>query len=184
MEKGRSLGAAIGAVPVTEPDLAWLYRRYRTDIYRYIARTFGMGPPDPDDVVQIVFEKYAHRDDHIDIANAKRFLIRSAHNYVIDQRRRFSVRDRHRQAEQDVGLERDDIHAERVYESKERWEKIEVAIASMRTDMQEMLIWSRIHGLSSAEIARRKGCSATWVKTQIAQALVICKRALDESDKA
>jgi RNA polymerase sigma-70 factor (ECF subfamily) len=162
--------------------LEYLYRQYRDVVRRYVVRTFGQGPPDPDDVVQAAFERFATLEQPAKIDNPQAFLVKSARNYVIDQRRRLSVRASYRQNVQSVMDSSDDLNAERVLSAKERWEILERAIRAMDPRRQEVLIMHRINGLSYAEIARRKGLSQTMVKTLVAQALVICERALREAD--
>lgn len=159
-----------------------LFRAHHGAIRRYVARTFGAGPPDPDDVVQAVFEKYAGLGDCSGIANPKAFLIRSARNYVLDQRRRQAVRSGFARSVESEGSSHDEFDAERVLTAKQRWKILEDAIRALDKRHQEILIMNRIHGLSCAEIARRKGCSPTLVKTVVARALVACERALREAD--
>ncbi|MCB2079547.1 MAG: sigma-70 family RNA polymerase sigma factor [Novosphingobium sp.] len=165
-------------------DLGSLYRRYRDEIRSYVARTFGGGPPDPDDVVQVVFERFASRasGDDGDVGNVRAFLYRSARNFVIDERRRSAVRADFGNTAAIVELASDDLDAERVLDSRQRWAAIEGAISRMDSRSREMLLMNRIHGLSCAEIARRKKCSATLVKSVIARALVECHRALGEGE--
>ena len=159
-----------------------LYRRYRDSIRRYVTRTFGAGPPDPDDVVHAAFERFALLGDQAPTANPRAFLMRSAHNYVIDQQRRHAVRLRYSKSMQDGGEGADDLDAERVLLAKERLEILDRTIRAMDRRHQEVLILNRIHGLNCAEIARRKNYSATMVKRLLAQALLACERALREAD--
>lgn len=163
-------------------ELDGVYRRYRDGIRHYIARAFGAGPPDPDDVVHAAFEKFASLEQRNLVANPQAFLMASARNYVLDQRRRFKVRTAHAEDERATGTDRDDFDAERVLVSKERWKVLEDVIRAMEPRRQEILIMNRIHGLSCAEIARRKRCSATLVKTELARALLACERAVREAD--
>jgi RNA polymerase sigma-70 factor (ECF subfamily) len=162
--------------------VADLFREHHGSIRRYVARTFGSGPPDPDDVVQAAFEKYASLGEPNGIENPKAFLIRTARNYVLDQRRRQSVRSSYAQSVQSEDSSNDDFDGERVLTAKQRWRVLEDAIRKLDRRHQEMLIMNRIHGLSYAEIARQKGCSQTLVKTVVARALVACERALREAD--
>jgi RNA polymerase sigma-70 factor (ECF subfamily) len=166
-------------------DLDELYRHHRDSIRRYVHRAFGAGPPDPEDVVQIAFEKYAISAQERQIDNPEAFLKASARNYVIDQRRKMAVRMAHVRDASEIGLnERDEFDAARVLEARERWATIEKAIELLDERKREMLIMNRIHGLNCAEIARRKGCSATLVKVEISKALLACERALRKADGA
>lgn len=164
-------------------DVDRLYREYKDRLRRYVAATFGSGPPDPEDVVQVAFEKFAGREDRESIESPEAFLTTSARNYVLDQRRRLKVRAAYADGEILLGSERDDFDAERVLSAKERWGILERAIQKLDPRRQEILIMNRIHGVSYAEIARRLNCSPTLVKMLAAQALVICERALRETEE-
>ena len=157
-----------------------LYRRYGEMLRRYIAGTFGGGPPEPEDVAHIAFEKFAALDDPAQVDNPQAFLKTTARNYVLDQRRRMKVRSEHANLERNISSDHDDFDAERVLSARERWEIIERAIRQMDARRQEVLIMHRLHGLSYADIARRKQISPTLAKMLVAQALVICERALRE----
>jgi RNA polymerase sigma-70 factor (ECF subfamily) len=161
-------------------DLEGLYRRYSNALRRYVARAFGAGPPDPEDVVHAAFEKYACVEDKAQVANPEAFLKITARNYVLDQRRRAKVRSDHAAETLCLSDEGDDLNAERVLSAKERWDILERAIRSMDRRRQEVLIMNRIHGISFAEIARLQGFSPSLAKQLFAQALVICERALRE----
>ncbi|MBH0113448.1 sigma-70 family RNA polymerase sigma factor [Novosphingobium sp. YJ-S2-02] len=164
-------------------ELDRLYRGYRDRLRRYVAASFGPGPPDPEDVVQIAFEKFAVREDRHSIESPEAFLARSARNYVLDQRRRQKVRSDHAEGEKILGAVHDDCDAERVLSAKQRWQILERTIRAMDPRRQQVLIMNRIHGVSYAEIARRLKCSPTLVKMHAAQALVQCERALREAEE-
>jgi RNA polymerase sigma factor (sigma-70 family) len=166
----------------TTDDLERLYYQHRKEILRFLRRTFGDGPPDPEDVIQVVFERFAAIAKVEQVQNARAFLFRSARNYVIDERRRQAVRSEFASAALVISDRSDDLDAERVIDSRERWAAIEVAIGKLDARSREMLLMNRIHDLSYAEIARRKGCSATQVKSLVARALVACHRAVSEQD--
>lgn len=138
------------------------------------------GPPDPSDVVQAAFEKFIALENHGDIANPRSFLIASARNCALDQRRRLRVRKDYADEKRAIDTDTDDFDPERVLLAKQQWALLEKAIQRLDARRREVLIMNRIDGLSSAEIARRMGCSATLVKTLLAQALVSCQRALRE----
>lgn len=165
---------------VIKADLEILYCQYSAELMRFLRCRYGSGPPDPEDVVQAIFEKYAVSARSEPIHNARAFLFRSARNFVIDERRRQSVRREYVTATEAITSHSDDLDAERVLDSQQRWAAIEAAIGDLDARSREMLLMNRIHGLSAAEIARRKGCSATLVKAIIAKALVACSRALDD----
>ncbi len=162
----------------TASDLDAQYRRHWLSIRRYIVRRFGDGPPDPDDAVQAAFERFARLEDRSAILDTGAFLRRSAHNFVLDHHRAEKVRSQHASLEAGLESGTDDLDPERVLSARERFAIIEQAVATMDEKRRDVLIMSRIHGLSSAEIARRLQCSPTLVKMRLAEAVILCQRAL------
>jgi RNA polymerase sigma factor (sigma-70 family) len=164
---------------VPEPgDLEAYYRRYWAPVRRSIVQRFGNGPPDPDDAVQAAFERFARLEDKSAIINPVAFLRRTAYNFVLDHHRAEKVRTRHAGMEESLGADTDDLDPERVLSARQRFAIIERAIRDMDEKRREVLIMHRIHGLSSAEIGRRLQCSPTLVKMRLAEAVLLCHRAL------
>jgi RNA polymerase sigma factor (sigma-70 family) len=167
-----------GPLAAQSNELDAQYRRYWQPIRRYIVRRFGNGPPDPDDAVQAAFERFARLEDRSAIIDPGAFLRRSAHNFVLDHHRAEKVRAHHARGAAHLESGTDEIDPERVLSARERLMIIEQAIRAMDEKRRDVLIMSRIQGHSSAEIARRLGCSPTLVKMRLAEALVLCERAL------
>lgn len=164
--------------------LDWLYRRYSAVVRRYIERNFGNGPPDPDDVVQAAFERYAQAGQHETVRHPGAFLKRTAANVVLDHRRAERVRSAYAAAERDSEAPMASVDGERLLETRERLAIIEQAIMAMDERRRTILILSRIHGQSAAEIARRIGCSPTLVKIRLAEAVALCQQAIDMRESA
>lgn len=158
-----------------------LYRRHSAEVRRYVRRTFGAPLHDAEDVVQTVFERYVGEAKARDIENPAAFLIGMAKNHVIDQRRRQGVRARYAADIQETGPSCVVLNAERIVASRQQLALIEGAIATLDARSREMLLMSRIDGLSSAEIARRKDCSPTLVKRIIVRAIERCRSAIGEA---
>lgn len=159
-----------------------LFRAHYQEILRYVVSIVGSGPPDPDDIVQSTFEKYAKLGDTAGISDPKRFLLSSARNYALDLCRRQTVRTKYAQILSREDEKSDDLDAERVLIAKQRWAVLEEAIQKLDERPREMLIMNRIHGLSFVDIARQKGCSPSAVKKTVARALVACERALRKAE--
>lgn len=158
------------------------YRFYWDGLCRYIQRTFGSGPPEPEDVAQAAFTQFAALEDPAAIANPKAFLYRSARNFVVDQHRRQRVRARYAQNELNEAETPADFDAARVLESRERLALIEAVIRQMPERQRMVLVMNRIDGLSYAEVARRSGMSETNVKRLVVKAVIECQRALRAAD--
>jgi RNA polymerase sigma factor (sigma-70 family) len=165
--------------------LAELYQLHRSEIVRFVRRTFGDGPPDPEDAAQAAFEHYAGLLQPDAVDNARAFLYRSARNFVLDFKRRAKVRARFAGSADsaEYGNSRDELDAERVLSAKERLAILEAAIKGMQPHLREVFVLNRIHELSHAEIARRKRISQTQSKKLVALGLKICERALRQAER-
>src|SRR5262249_14680827 len=104
--------------------VASAYRAYWGDLCRYIRRTFGAGPPEPEDVVQEAFAKFAMLEDVGVVANPWGFLRLTAHNVAIDAHRKLA---RSAAAMHDARIVADNYHdpsAEDVISSREQLQRL------------------------------------------------------------
>ena len=159
-----------------------LYRDHWRDLCRYIAKTFGQGPPDPEDVAQLAFERVAEHQDFDAIRNPKAFLWRTAHNIALSEKRALSVRHRHAQAVKETffDTEGDDRTPERVLAARAQIETVYAVLEAMPAKRRRCLVLNRIMGYSFAEISRRTGMSQTAVKKHVARAMIDLDAALAE----
>lgn len=170
---GQAMSAGGGEA---DKRLAALYERYCAELVRYILAKFGAGPPDPEDVAQSAFEKFASSGKPSEIANPRAFLYAAARNIVIDHHRREAVR-RKNAGDLQVAAEQknhDEITPERVLLEKERYAIFEEALTRMPLRRRKMLLMNRREGLSCPEIAKRFGVSETVVRNQVSLAVRQC----------
>lgn len=160
------------------------YRQYWSELCAYIRKTFGSGPPEPEEVAQVAFVRYAALDA-AEIANPRAFLYRTAHNIVLDHRRREAVRSRlsAEVAVLDFGGEAANADGERVLSAKERLAIVDATIRAMEPRRRKVLIMHAIHGLNYTDIARRMGVSPTRVTQLFAEAVALCNAALRDADE-
>ena len=154
-------------------QLSHLYRRHWSRLCNYVRAQFGNGPPDPEDVAQQVFEKFADLKNAELVRSPKAFLNRMAHNVVISEKRRQATRRQHVESTQQENLNAEsyDLSPERVFIAEEQFSMVEQAIAQMPEKRRRILLLNRVHGLSYAEIARQLGVSATAIKKQMYRAI-------------
>jgi RNA polymerase sigma factor (sigma-70 family) len=163
-----------------------VYRRHWAELCRYARRAFGAGPPEPEEVAQAAFARFAGLDRPDEIANPRAFLYQCARNVVLDQRRRDGVRARADREVQVLSAWDDPVvlDAERVLSGKERLQIVEAAIRVMEAKRRRVLVMHAIHGLSYCEIARREGLSPTRVTQLVASAVAECDRALRLAERS
>ena len=69
--------------------------RYVGQLSRTLRKTFGDGPPDPEDMSHLAFQKVIERGDVASIKNLKAFVWRTVCNLTLKEKRRQDVRSRH-----------------------------------------------------------------------------------------
>jgi len=157
-----------------------LYRKHRADIRSYVRRTFGPGPPDPDDIVQDAFVRLISRNSTDDLLNARAHLLTIARNLAIDAYRRTVIGHT---VTRSVGLleqGRHDPDASNVLSSKEEVERLASIIDTLAPNVRSAFLMHRIDGLSFSEIARRMGVSPSGARFLVARGLAACVAALEE----
>ena len=72
-----------------------LYAQHSAALGQALRWRFGDGPPDPDDAIQIAFEKYIELGAAARVERPRAFLFAMARNWMIDELRKMAVRQRH-----------------------------------------------------------------------------------------
>jgi RNA polymerase sigma-70 factor (ECF subfamily) len=161
------------------------YRQHWSELCAYVRKTFGAGPPEPEEVAQGAFARFAATQPG-EVDHPRAFLYRTAHNIVMDHRRREAVRTRlsAEVAILDFGADTANADSERVLSAKERLAIVDRAVRAMEARRRKVLIMHAIHGLNYTEIARRMGVSPTRVTQLFAEAVAQCNAALRDADGA
>jgi RNA polymerase sigma-70 factor (ECF subfamily) len=159
-----------------------LYARHWSELCRYIRRYFGEGPPDPEDVAQDAFMRFAAIDNSAAIENPRVYPFRTARNVLIDERRRLASR-RASPRGSEAQLHSDDRTPERVLVGRERLHVRNRALRAMPVSRCRSLLLNRPQGVSCAAIARMTGYSESAVKKHIVLALTDLEGALTEAER-
>jgi RNA polymerase sigma factor (sigma-70 family) len=167
-----------GAMAAPAGPLALLYRRHWAELTAYARRTFGAGPPDPEDIAQAAFARFAALPANTEVANPRAFLFRTAHNIGVDACRaqaragaavldpQFPAADGHDFSPEDVLVSRDELV------------RLEAAIAALRPRQRTALLLHRLDGLSFAEIGRRLGVSPSGARKLVEQGFAAAMTAM------
>lgn len=146
-----------------------LYRSSFSRIVDNVRRAFGPGPPEPEDVVQAAFVKFAAHKNQASIKDPNSFIFIAARNIIFDHKRRNKVFDRYlsEQMAFDSEFRLEEITPERVLESKERFSEMVTAIKRLPEKQQVILAMSRIEGKTYAEISSLTGWSQADICRQL-----------------
>lgn len=155
-----------------DPWVSELYRAHSSELRTYLRRQFGDGPPDPDDMVQLAFQKLIERGDRSSIMNLRAFLWRTARNLTLN-----SKRNDHNRSKYDFEVEHlyfankgNGSSPARVLEVKEQLRVISDTLSQMPEKRRTAFVLHRIDGLTVAAIARRYGNTRGAIIKHIARA--------------
>lgn len=133
---------------------------------------FGNGPPDPEDIAQQAFMRYAEAELAQPPDNPKAFVYTIARNLIIDAHR---VQSRQEQLIDDIFAEvgmlpLNESSAESCLLEGERMQMVERAVASLPAKQQELIVASRLRGETYQQIAARTGYSLGDISRNIERA--------------
>jgi RNA polymerase sigma factor (sigma-70 family) len=151
-----------------------LYRTHQRDLCAYVRRKFGAGPPEPEEVAQAAFARFAALDDRDAIPNPKAYLMLTARNLVIDAHRREATAAAAARNIRVIEENNHDLSAEDVLSSREELERLAGIISQLKPKQRIAFLMHRIDGLSYAEIARQMRISEAGARLLVNRALEIC----------
>lgn len=161
------------AAATQSPTIETLYAKYARELLVSIRKTYGDGPPDPEDVTQQAFQKLMERGDLSSISNPMAFIWRIARNIVLGDKRSQTVRLRYDYEIEQLyfPLEHDDSTPERIIAVREQLALIAEVLRAMPERRRRAVILNRIEGLNVTEVGRRMGISRQSAAKQIARGL-------------
>ena len=175
--------AEVCAERASEPDagvrgdrssLSCLYRNHSRELAAYLRKTYGDGPPDPEDIVQQAFLKLSERDGLSEIRNLRAFLWRTARNLLLTHKRNELLF---------FAIQGNDCSPERVLDIEQQLSAINDALREMPERRRNAFIWHRVEGLNVAAVARRFGVTRAAAVKHIARAALDIDTALDKTLK-
>lgn len=166
-------------------QLSELYRSHWKGLCSYLRAQFGAGPPEPEDVAQSAFVKFASADPR-HIENPQAFLYATARHLVIDHHRHAQRGQRYERELEGAATENSlyELTPENVLLQTERFHILEQALARMPLKQRRLVLLNRFEGLSYGEIGERFGMSAENVRKHIERTLAECMRKLDAAQRS
>ncbi|MEM1144042.1 MAG: sigma-70 family RNA polymerase sigma factor [Pseudomonadota bacterium] len=149
-----------------------LYREHGAGLAAWLRARFGDGPPEPEDVTQLAFQKLAERDDLDDIENLKAYLWRTAHNLLLKEIRSLGIRKRGDFEIERLyfSQERGDLGPERVLQAEQQLKIINLGLLAMPEKRRRAFMLHRLDGLTVSAVARELRLSRTAAAKHIARA--------------
>lgn len=156
-----------------------VYSAHWSELCGFIQSRFG-SPPDPEDIAQSSFLKYADALETTVVENPKAFLFRTARNLVVDWYR--SPKNAHTVDPQTISQEfeeKSDVSCpELVYMTRQELFHLEKAIMALPERDRNFVLMNRLEDMTYTEIAERAGMSRSGVQKIILQALEKCMKSV------
>jgi RNA polymerase sigma-70 factor (ECF subfamily) len=166
----------------TEAAIAGLVNTYASTLYR-VAYSVLRNAADAEDAVQETYLRVLrHRDDLVEIRDARVWLVRIVWNVVLDRKRRAKTRPETDDIA-DVArmLPATGLTAEERAVSSQRHEQVLRAVQQLPEKEQRVLMLSAFEELSSVEIAEVLGTTESTVRSRLFRARNLLAALLDHA---
>ncbi|WP_116811350.1 RNA polymerase sigma factor [Steroidobacter cummioxidans] len=161
-----------------------LYLKYWRELNRYIARRFGPGSVEPEDVAQAAFAKLAESSNVAALNDPRSYLWTIACNIAIDDQRRRGYRNA---VQRELSaLDADDVSElspERVLQDEERMAVFGAALRAMPKLRRRIFLLVRVEEQSPRDVAQQFGLTEAAVYKHIQRALQDCVCAFAAAEK-
>lgn len=159
-----------------------IYRETLQSLTAMLRKSFGNGPPEPEDIAQQAYQRLLERARLDDIRNVEAFLWRTARNLFFNEQRRQVVRSRYDYELEQIYFPEQgfDSDPERVHLAEEQIGVIQRVLLAMPERRRRAFVLHRIEGLSIAATGRALKISATAAGKHIAKAMADIDRLLAE----
>lgn len=163
------------AIFVHSISIESLYNSYYYELYQYCNRRINID--DAEEVMQELYLKLLSLPLH-EIKQPRSYLYSLLNNMLIDLSRKQAVRNKTFHSEPVVPemIESNSPTPELQLIDKQQLNALSAAINDLPTEQQDLLVLSRLEGLSIKEIAKKKKRSLSWVEKAMANALLYCKQ--------
>lgn len=158
-----------------------LFAAHASELSGYLRKTFGDGPPDPEDMAQEAFRRLAEVRDPSSINNLKAYLWRTARNLTLTEKRNSRTRSRYEFEIKHLyfGGEGTESDPERVSEVQEQLKLVSAALKQMPPRRRRAFLLHRIENLNLAAVGRELGITRRAAVKHVARAVLDIEAAFD-----
>jgi len=144
-------------------------------------RRRGYTPDAAEDGAQEVFVRMLGLGDSAHIDNPEAYLFRVASTVMTDRARRDGVRhaSRHESAD-DLSIAGEEPSPERVLSDRQQLERLRAVLDEMPARRREILMLSRMDGLSYSQLAARYGVTVSAIEKQMMKAIAHMHRRMGD----
>ncbi|MEM6898531.1 MAG: RNA polymerase sigma factor [Pseudomonadota bacterium] len=169
----------------TKTVISALYSRFYSKLVDGLRRTYGAGPPDPEDVAQAAFARLGLKSNLEEVKDLEGYVWITARNMILTEKRREATRARNKGEVESrfFGSTCNELEPERVLIAKEEVSILQSALDQLSTRRRTLFLLHRVQGLSVAETARQCGVSRTAAVRHIALATRHLQTALETANR-
>lgn len=157
-----------------------LHQRYFRKLLAGITATYGVGPPEPEEIAQRTFTKLSEKQNLHTIEDLEGYAWITARNFMLSEKRSMRVRSEYSN-EVSAGKAHavcDNIDPERVLIGRGEIEIVIDALNQMSERRRAIFLGCRIEGMTPEEAGRRVGVSRSSAVRHVAVATVMISEAL------
>lgn len=161
-----------------------LYLSHAANLRKYLQKNYGLGPPEPEDVVQNVFTKFSQLENLTQIENPKAYIYKMAVNYTLNELERVKRVQRFI-CEKTTIEERefDLLSPEKITENRKELLALNKAVERLPNKQKEVFIRSRILGHTYKQISDDLNYSVADISRQLCAALLTLQQANTEGEQ-
>lgn len=154
-----------------------LFREHWLDVCRLLHKSYGSGPPEPEDVAQEAFSRFAQMNNPEKIHDPKAYILKIAINITLKSighlcKTREFITEQLLIDEEQV----DTFCPERILQGEQSIEIIQKATKQLSNKQRDILMRARIKGQTYAQIAADTGWSIADICRQLNTAMYILEQ--------
>lgn len=161
-----------------------LFREHWRDICRVLHSCYGAGPPEPEDVAQEAFSRFAQLRNREKIDDPKAYIIKIAMNITLKSISRLcktrAFIDEHIQHTQE---QYDEMSPETILQVEQRIAAIQKGTEQLSEKQREILMRARIKGQTYSQISIDTGWSVADICRQLSAAMALLE-SIDEKGES
>jgi RNA polymerase sigma-70 factor (ECF subfamily) len=151
-----------------------LFRNHWRDVCRLLHKCYGSGPPEPEDVAQEAFSRFAQMKDTSEVQDPKAYIIKIAINITLKSIGQLT-KNREFLAEQ-LQLNEDqldDVCPETILQNEQRIAALQKGTEQLTEKQRDILMRVRIKGQTYVQISADTGWSLADISRQLNSAMAI-----------
>jgi len=151
-----------------------LFRDHWLDVCRLLHKSYGSGPPEPEDVAQEAFSQFAQMKNTTEVKNPKAYIIKIAINITLKSIGKLcKVREFITEQIDPEDRQLNEICPETILQGEQRLTAMHKAIDKLSSKQRDVLMYVRIKGQTYAQISAQTGWSMADICRQLNEAMAI-----------